>query len=255
MAEFRAQAKDIKGLILAGGSGSRLHPVTKVINKHLLPVGRKPMIYHPVSRLVEAGVHDIMVVSNAEHMGGILKLLGSGREFGCRFTYAVQDEAGGIAEAVGLAKNFVGPHALAVALGDNIFQQTLAPVVDRFREQGTGARVVLKEVSDPQRFGVATLQGNRIVEIEEKPLTPKSHYAVTGFYLYDANVFSIIKTLQPSARGELEITDVNRRYAAEGKLQFDILDGWWSDAGTFESLALVNRYLNADKSEERTSCS
>ncbi|MBN2559802.1 MAG: NTP transferase domain-containing protein [Phycisphaerae bacterium] len=233
----------MKGIVLAGGTGSRLLPLTKVTNKHLLPVGRKPMIYHPVEKLAEAGIDEILVVTGVEHMGDVVSLLGSGREFGARFTYKVQDEAGGIAQALGLAENFSGGAPLAVILGDNIFEDALTDQVSKYREQRRGARVLLKEVPDPQRFGVAELRDGKVVGIEEKPTRPKSSYAVTGVYFLDGNVFDIIRTLKPSGRGELEITDVNNAYLVRGELTYGIMRGWWSDAGTFESLARVQRLV------------
>ena len=234
----------IKGVVLAGGTGSRLMPLTKVTNKHLLPVGHKPMIFYPIEQLKSAGISEIMIVTGVEHMGDVVSLLGSGHNFGCNFTYRVQDEAGGIAQALGLAKGFVREdEAMAVILGDNIFENSFAPTAKSYLKQGGGARVLVKEVHDPGRFGVAEINDNKIMMIEEKPAQPKSNYAVTGVYFYDANVFSIIENLQPSNRGELEITDVNNHYAREGKLCFDIVDGWWTDAGTFPSLALANKLI------------
>lgn len=235
----------MKGIVLAGGTGSRLFPLTKVTNKHLLPVGQKPMIYHPVEKFVEAGIKEILIVTGVEHMGAVVGLLGSGKDFGCRFTYRVQDEAGGIAQALGLAEHFVHGDLCSVILGDNIFQDSIAGEVRAFTEQGKGARILLKEVSDPQRFGVAELSGDHVVKIEEKPKTPKSNWAVTGIYFYDAKVFEVIKTLKPSGRGELEITDVNNYYIREKQLSYGKLKGWWSDAGTFESLNRVNQLLEA----------
>ncbi|MCB1164267.1 MAG: sugar phosphate nucleotidyltransferase [Candidatus Krumholzibacteriia bacterium] len=226
----------MKGIILAGGTGSRLYPLTKVTNKHLLPVGRVPMIFHPLSKLVEAGIEEILVVTGTEHMGDVVGLLGSGREFDCRITYRVQDEAGGIAQALGLAENFSHGDPMTVILGDNIFADSIRPGVEAFERQGTGARIFLKEVRQPERFGVAELAEDRIVSIEEKPAKPKSHMAVCGIYIYDGRVFDIIRALKPSGRGELEITDVNNAYIAEGTLRYQVLDGWWTDAGTFESL-------------------
>ncbi len=230
----------IKGVILAGGTGSRLMPLTKVTNKHLLAIGHKPMIYYPIEKLLGAGIEDIMIVTGVEHMGDVVNLLGSGKEFNCRFTYKVQDEAGGIAQALALAEDFSNDGPLAVILGDNIFNASLKEYADRYRTQEKGARVLLKQVSDPNRFGVAQLQDDKIITIEEKPKEPKSDYAVTGIYFYDAQVFDIIRKLEPSGRGELEITDVNNEYVARGQMSFDILQGWWSDAGTFESLKKVN---------------
>ncbi len=229
----------MKGVILAGGTGSRLMPLTKVTNKHLLPVGDKPMIYYPIERLVGAGIEELLIVTGVEHMGDVVGLLGSGRDFDCRFTYKVQDEAGGIAQALGLAENFAGGDRIAVILGDNIFEDALKADAEQFANQASGARILLKEVPDPQRFGVAEVTGGRVVGIEEKPASPKSAMAVTGVYFYDADVFEIVRTLEPSGRGELEITDVNNAYVARGDLTFGVLDGWWSDAGTFESLARV----------------
>jgi glucose-1-phosphate thymidylyltransferase len=230
----------MKGIILAGGTGSRLFPLTKVTNKHLLPVGREPMIYHPVRKLIEADIDEILVVTGVDHMGDVVNLLGSGKEFGCRFTYKVQDEAGGIAQALGLAENFAGGVPVCVILGDNVFQDSIATFVSAFERQRRGARVVLKRVQDPQRFGVAEVEGDRIVRIVEKPKVPRSDLAVTGVYFYDAHVFDAIRSLRPSARGELEITDVNNHYLAKGALQFDLLKGWWTDAGTFDSLLRAN---------------
>ncbi len=231
---------DLKGIVLAGGTGSRLMPLTKVTNKHLLPIGHKPMIYYPIEKLVGAGIAEILVVTGTEHMGDMVNLLGSGREFNCRFTYKVQDEAGGIAQALSLAENFAHGHPMAVILGDNIFEDPLQPYADAFRRQPGGARIVGKEVPDPERFGVAEVEGDRVLSIEEKPARPKSHIAVTGIYFYDTCVFDIIRTCTPSARGELEITDVNNAYIRRGELRFDRMAGWWSDAGTFASLAHVN---------------
>jgi len=233
----------LKGVVLAGGTGSRLNPLTKVTNKHLLPVGRKPMIYYPIEKLLSAGIKEILIVTGVEHMGDVVNLLGSGVEFGCRFTYKVQDQAGGIAQALGLAEDFAGDSGIAVVLGDNIFQASLKKYADNFIAQGSGARLLLKQVADPQRFGVAEVAGNKVVGIEEKPKQPKSDYAVTGIYFYDSTVFEIIKTLKPSGRGELEVTDLNNAYIAKGQLGYDIIDGWWSDAGTFESLNRVNELV------------
>jgi glucose-1-phosphate thymidylyltransferase len=235
----------MKGVVLAGGTGSRLFPLTKVTNKHLLPVGREPMIHHPISKLTGAGVDEILVVTGVDHMGDVVTLLGSGREFGCRFTYKVQDEAGGIAQALGLAENFAGGSALCVILGDNIFQDSIAAYAQRFREQGRGARILLKEVPDPQRYGVAEIASDgRVVGIEEKPKRPRSSLAVTGIYFYDGGVFEAIRALKPSARGELEITDVNNAYVARGEMRHDVLAGWWTDAGTFESLRHANELVH-----------
>lgn len=230
----------MKGVILAGGTGSRLYPLTRVTNKHLLPVGHMPMIYYPINKLRRAGINNIMIVTGVEHMGSIVGSLGSGREFGCEFTFRVQDEAGGIAQALSLAEDFACGDQIAVILGDNVFQDDIGPFAERFRQQGRGARLVLKEVEDPERFGVAEVQGSKIVRIEEKPAAPKSKHAVTGIYFYDGEVFNIIKTLRPSARGEFEITDVNNAYIADSTMEFEMLQGWWTDAGTFSSLGRAN---------------
>lgn len=230
----------MKGIVLAGGTGSRLFPLTKVTNKHLLPVGFAPMLWHPVWKLKQAGMEEILIVTGTEHMGEVVRCLGSGKDFGCRFTYKVQDEAGGIAQALGLAENFVAGDNLCVILGDNIFQDDLAADAEAFRKQGQGARILLKPVQDPQRFGVAELRGDRVIGIEEKPKEPKSNLTVTGIYFYDATVFDIIRTVKPSGRGEMEITDVNNTYISRGEMTFGTLKGWWTDAGTFPSLALAN---------------
>jgi glucose-1-phosphate thymidylyltransferase len=236
---------DLRGVVLAGGTGSRLFPLTKVTNKHLLPVGREPMIFHPLKKLVEAGISEILVVTGVHHMGDVVGLLGSGREFGCELTYRVQDEAGGIAQALGLARRFGRSGRLAVILGDNIFQSPLTPFAEAFRRQRSGAKILVQEVSDPGRYGVAVTAGDRVTKIIEKPANPPSNLAVTGIYFYDETVFEIVDGLAPSGRGELEITDVNNAYIARGDLTFDVLPGWWTDAGTFESLrhasALVER--------------
>lgn len=230
----------MKGIILAGGTGSRLYPLTKVTNKHLLPVGKYPMIFHSVAKLKEADIQDILIVTGKDHMGDVVNLLGSGREMGVTFTYKVQDEAGGIAQALGLAEHFVGDDQMVVILGDNVFEDSIAPFVSNFRQQKNGAKILIQEVHDPQRYGVAELSGEKIVSIEEKPKQPKSNYAVTGIYMYDSTVFDIVKTLKPSGRGELEITDVNNAYIAKNELTYDVLKGWWTDAGTHASLAKAN---------------
>lgn len=231
----------MKGIILAGGTGSRLYPLTKVTNKHLLPVGKYPMIYHAIYKLREADIQDILVVTGRDHMGDVVNLLGSGHEFGVTFTYKVQDQAGGIAQALGLAEHFVGNDLMTVILGDNVFGDDISPYVRNFEKQGQGAKILIKEVPDPNRYGVAELSGDKIVSIEEKPKHPKSKYAVTGIYMYDNTVFDIIKTLKPSGRGELEITDVNNAYIECNQLTFDILHGWWTDAGTHASLSYANQ--------------
>jgi glucose-1-phosphate thymidylyltransferase len=234
---------DLKGIVLAGGTGSRLMPLTKITNKHLLPVGQKPMIFYPIEKLTSVGVEEILIVTGIEHMGDVVSLLGSGKGFGCRFTYKVQDQAGGIAQALALAENFAYNRLLAVILGDNIFQANLKSYADKFIAQETGARILLKQVADPRRFGVPELSDDRVIGIEEKPEEPKSDYAVTGIYFYDARVFDIIRELKPSARGELEITHVNQAYIEKGQLAYDILDGWWTDAGTFESLSRASELV------------
>ncbi|MCX7835609.1 MAG: sugar phosphate nucleotidyltransferase [bacterium] len=226
----------MKGIVLAGGTGSRLYPLTKVTNKHLLPVGNVPMIFYPIWKLVEAKIEEILIVTGVEHMGAVVNLLGSGREFGARFTYRVQDTAGGIAQALGLAENFVHGDLMTVILGDNIFEDSIVKMVEHFQTQKVGARILLKEVEDPHRFGVAEIDSGKVLSIEEKPKHPKSNFAVTGIYCYDSEVFDIIRTLKPSHRGELEITDVNNAYLKKGTLQADVMRGWWTDAGTFESL-------------------
>ena len=230
----------MKGIVLAGGTGSRLFPLTKVTNKHLLPVGYAPMLWHPVWKLKQAGIEEILIVTGTEHMGDVVRCLGSGKDFGCRFTYKVQDEAGGIAQALGLAENFVGGDSVCVILGDNIFQDDLTGDVEAFRKQGQGARILLKPVQDPQRYGVAELNGDKVIGIEEKPKEPKSNLSVTGIYFYDGTVFDIIRTVKPSGRGEMEITDVNNAYIQRGQMTFGTFQGWWTDAGTFPSLAVAN---------------
>ncbi|WP_145149279.1 sugar phosphate nucleotidyltransferase [Paenibacillus xylanexedens] len=230
----------MKAIILAGGTGSRLFPLTKVTNKHLLPVGKYPMIFHASYKLKQAGLTDIMVITGKEHMGDVVNLLGSGSNMGVSFTYRVQDEAGGIAQALGLAEQFAGDEQIVVILGDNVFEDNITEYVVSFREQRCGAKILIQEVSDPHRFGVPEIDGQRIVSIEEKPQIPKSNYAVTGIYMFDNEVFNIIRTLKPSDRGELEITDVNNAYIESGNLTYDILQGWWTDAGTHASLARAN---------------
>jgi glucose-1-phosphate thymidylyltransferase len=234
---------DLRGIVLAGGTGSRLMPLTKVTNKHLLPVGQKPMIFYPIEKLTAIGIEEILIVTGVEHMGDVVSLLGSGSNFGCRFTYKVQDQAGGIAQALALAENFAKDRLMAVILGDNIFQAGLKSYAEKFVAQQSGARILLKQVLHPQGGGGAELSGDRIIGIEEKPERPKSDFAVTGIYFYDGGVFDIIKTLKPSDRGELEITHVNQDYIAKGQLAYDIIDGWWTDAGTFESLNTANELV------------
>ncbi|GAB2669932.1 sugar phosphate nucleotidyltransferase [Paenibacillus thermoaerophilus] len=234
----------MKGIILAGGTGSRLYPLTKVTNKHLLPVGKYPMIFHPIYKLIEAGIEEILIVTGKEHMGDVVNLLGSGHDFGVTFTYKVQDQAGGIAQALGLAENFVNGDKSVVILGDNIFNDSICPYVEKFRAQERGAKILIQEVEDPERYGVPELSGDRIVSIEEKPKQPKSNYCVTGIYMYDSQVFDIIKSLSPSSRGELEITDVNNAYVKKDLLTYDILPSWWTDAGTFPSYAKANQLVD-----------
>ncbi len=227
----------MKGVILAGGLGSRLFPLTKVTNKHLLPVYNKPMIYYPIETLVKAGIRDILVVTGGNSSGDFLKLLGNGKQFGLKhINYTYQEGEGGIAHALSLAEHFVNGEKMVVILGDNIIQEDISPQVRHFERQAEGARLLLKKVPDPERFGVAALRGDKIVRITEKPKKPDSPYAVVGIYLYDAEVFNFIRTLKPSRRGELEITDVNNWYLKRGVLEFDFLKGFWTDAGTFESL-------------------
>jgi glucose-1-phosphate thymidylyltransferase len=227
----------MKGVVLAGGTGSRLFPLTKITNKHLLPIYDKPMIYYPIQTLVDACIRDIMIVTGGRNAGEFLRLLGNGKEFGLtHLNYAYQEGEGGIAEALELAAHFADGDRICVILGDNIIEGSIRQAVDAFSEQAAGARILLKEVPDAGRFGVAEICGDRIAGIEEKPKLPKSNYAVTGIYLYDATVFEKIRTLVPSDRGELEITDVNNDYIREGSMTFSFLEGWWTDAGTFESL-------------------
>ena len=227
----------MKGIVLAGGTGSRLFPLTKITNKHLLPIYDRPMIYYPIQTLVDAGIRDILIVTGGRNSGDFLRLLANGKEFGLKhINYTYQEGEGGIADALGLAEHFADGDKICVVLGDNIIEGSIRESVERFRQQPQGGHILLKEVQDAERFGVAELSGQRIVGIEEKPRKPKSNYAVTGIYMYDASVFEKIKTLVPSHRGELEITDVNNAYIREGTMTFSFLDGWWTDAGTFESL-------------------
>jgi glucose-1-phosphate thymidylyltransferase len=236
----------MKGIVLAGGTGSRLYPLTKITNKHLLPIYDKPMIYYPIQTLVDAGIKDILLVTGGKNSGDFLRLLANGKQFGlAHLNYTYQEGEGGIAEALSLAEHFADGHRICVILGDNIIQGSIREAVDQFRQQPSGARILLKEVPDAERFGVAEMQGDRIVRIEEKPRTPKSNYAVTGVYMYDETVFDKIKTLVPSKRGEMEITDVNNAYIAEGTMRFNYLDGWWTDAGTFESLLRAGNLVSA----------
>jgi glucose-1-phosphate thymidylyltransferase len=234
----------MRGVVLAGGLGTRLLPLTKVTNKHLLPIYDRPMIYYPIQALANAGIQEIMLVTGGNSAGDFLKLLGNGKDFGLkRLNYSYQEGEGGIADALRLAEHFVDGEPVCVILGDNIIEGNIARAADAFREQQKGAKILLKEVKNAQRFGVPILEGSRVVKIEEKPANPRSSYAVTGMYFYDAGVFDIIKTLKPSGRGELEITDVNNAYIADGTLTWDILEGWWTDAGTIESLHLANQLV------------
>ena len=230
--------------MLAGGTGSRLNPLTRVTNKHLLPVYNKPMVNYPIQTLVNAGIHEILLVTGGKNAGDFLRLLGNGRDFGLKhLNYTYQEGEGGIAEALGLAEYFAGDGPICVVLGDNIIENDICGAVENFKKQKDGAKILLKEVEDADRFGVAEIRGDRVVGIEEKPKKPKSNYAVVGIYLYDATVFEKIRRLKPSGRGELEITDVNNFYIDEGKLTYEILDGWWTDAGTFESLLRANNLV------------
>ncbi len=232
----------MKGVILAGGLGTRLYPLTKVTNKHLLPVYNKPMIYYPIQSLINAGISDILLVTGGNNAGDFLRLIGNGKEFGLKhIDYTYQEGEGGIADALKLAEYFAAGDNIAVMLGDNIIEKNFRKAAEEFRQQGSGAKIILKEVPDPERFGVPVLEGDRVVKIEEKPDKPKSKYAVTGIYFFDNTVFDIARSLVPSDRGELEITDVNNVYINRGELTYDILEGWWSDAGTFISL---NRATN-----------
>lgn len=231
----------MKGVVLAGGLGTRLWPLTKVTNKHLLPIYNKPMIYYPIETLVRAGITEILIVTGGNNAGDFLRLLGNGKEFGLKdLHYAYQEGEGGIAQALALAEHFADNGRIVVILGDNIIEDEISFAVEKFCKQKKGAKILLKEVDDPERFGVAELEGDRIVRIEEKPKVPKTRFAVTGIYMYDDQVFNIIRTLKPSARGELEITDVNNVYISRNEMTFEFLKGWWTDAGTFESLFRAN---------------
>jgi glucose-1-phosphate thymidylyltransferase len=235
----------MKGVILAGGMGTRLAPLTRATNKHLLPVGREPMLYHPIRQLRSADIDDILVITSTDHMGDVVRCLGSGAQFDCSLTYRVQEEAGGIAHALALAEGFAGNDRICVVLGDNIFQYTIRPYANGFRAQEHGARVLLKQVDEPRHYGVAALDEKHVIEIEEKPRAPKSNFAVVGLYFYDATVFDHIRQIERSARGELEITSVNNRYIAAGLLQYDVCHGEWTDAGKHESYQQANQILSA----------
>src|SRR6267154_6888066 len=234
----------MKGVVLAGGTGSRLNPLTRVTNKHLLPVYDKPMVYYPIQTLVNAGIQEILLVTGGKNAGEFLRLLGNGRDFGLKhINYTYQEGEGGIAEALGLAEHFAEGEPVCVVLGDNIIENNVRKAVENFKKQSQGAKVLLKEVQDAERFGVAEVRRDRVVNIEEKPRKPKSNYAVIGIYLYDSTVFQKIRRLKPSGRGELEITDVNNFYIEERNLSYEILEGWWTDAGTFESLLRANNLV------------
>jgi glucose-1-phosphate thymidylyltransferase len=241
----------MKGIVLAGGTGSRLFPLTKITNKHLLPIFDRPMIYYPIQTLVDAGIQDILVVTGGRNSGDFLRLLANGKEFGLKhINYTYQEGEGGIADALGLAEHFADGEKICVVLGDNIIEKDIRAAADRFRLQSHGAHILLKEVQDAERFGVAEVSGNHIVGIEEKPKMPKSNYAVTGIYMYDSTVFDKIRTLVPSRRGELEITDVNNAYIREGTMTFSYLDGWWTDAGTFDSLLRAANLVAESRAHE-----
>ena len=234
----------MKGVVLAGGLGSRLRPLTAVTNKHLLPVYDQPMIYYPIQTLVNAGITDIMIVTGGNSAGDFLKLLGNGKAFGLKhLNYTYQEGEGGIAEALALVEHFTADEPVCVVLGDNIIEGNIAAAVEAYRKQKSGAKIILKEVPDPERFGVPELSGNNVVQIEEKPTSPKSKYAVIGIYMYDAEVYDIIRTLVPSGRGELEITDVNNAYIERKAMTWEVLEGWWTDAGTFESLLRASKLV------------
>jgi glucose-1-phosphate thymidylyltransferase len=227
----------MKGIVLAGGTGSRLYPLTKITNKHLLPIYDKPMIYYPIQTLVDADITDLLIVTGGRNSGDFLRLLANGKQFGLKhINYSYQEGEGGIAEALGLAEHFADGEKICVILGDNIIEGSIRQAVEDFRKQPAGAKILLKEVHDAERFGVAEIKDGLIVGIEEKPKHPKSNFAVTGIYMYDGSVFEKTRVLKPSARGELEITDVNNAYIRDGEMTFDYLDGWWTDAGTFDSL-------------------
>ena len=234
----------MKGVVLAGGLGSRLFPLTKITNKHLLPVYDKPMIYYPIQTLINAGIKDIMVVTGGNYAGHFLQLLGNGREFGLKdLNYTYQQGEGGIADALSLVEHFADDEPVCVVLGDNIIEGNIRKAAEDYRQQGRGAKILLKKVHDPQRFGVPEIEGDRVLRIEEKPKDPKSDYAVIGIYFFDNTVFDVIKTLKPSDRGELEITDVNNHFINEGTMTWNELEGWWTDAGTFESLLYASNLV------------
>ncbi|MDP8296711.1 MAG: sugar phosphate nucleotidyltransferase [Candidatus Orphnella occulta] len=236
----------MKGVVLAGGLGSRLYPLTSITNKHLLPVWDKPMVYYPIKTLVDAGIRDVMIVTGGNNAGDFLRLLGNGKELGLKhIEYAYQKGEGGIADALRLTEDFIDGNKSVIVLGDNIIEKSIKKFVDRFRQQDSGGRILIKKVPDPERFGVVEFnkKKNRIIKIAEKPKKPKTHYAVTGIYMYDGRVFDIVKSLKPSARGELEITDVNNAYIKHGQMEYDVLSGFWTDSGTFESLLRANNLV------------
>jgi len=234
----------MKGIVLAGGLGTRLQPLTKITNKHLLPVYNRPMIFYPLWTLINAGIQEILIVTGGNNAGDFLRLLGNGSEFGLKhLNYTYQQGEGGIAAALSLAQHFADGGKICVILGDNIIERNVQRAADAFRKQPRGAKILLKRVPDPQRFGVPLLRGKRVVRVIEKPKRPPSRYAVTGIYFYDASVFDYVNALKPSRRGELEITDVNNRYIEAGLMTYEILRGWWTDAGTFESLARASRLV------------
>lgn len=250
----------MKGVVLAGGTGSRLNPLTRVTNKHLLPIYDKPMVYYPIQTLVNAGIREILLVTGGKNAGDFLRLLGNGRHFGLKhLNYTYQEGEGGIAEALGLAEDFADGDSICVILGDNIIENNIGNAVENFKRQTQGAKILLKEVPNAERFGVAEIRGNRVIGIEEKPQLPKSNYAVIGVYLYDTSVFEKIRRLKPSGRGELEITDVNNFYIQDGTLTYEVLDGWWTDAGTFESLLRASNLVaetgaNKMPNEKKVTC-
>ena len=244
----------MKGIVLAGGTGSRLFPLTKITNKHLLPIFDKPMIYYPIQTLVEAGITDLLIVTGGRNSGDFLRLLANGKEFGLKhINYTYQEGEGGIAEALALAEHFAEGNKICVILGDNIIEGSIREAVREFESQQCGAKILLKRVNDAERFGVAQIDGDRIVGIEEKPAKPKSNYAVTGIYMYDESVFDKTRTLKPSARGELEITDVNNAYIGEGTMTFNYLEGWWTDAGTFDSLLRAANLVHDTRRKQESS--
>jgi len=245
----------MRGIILAGGTGSRMYPCTKVTNKHLLPVYNKPMIYYPIQTLVDAGIKEILIVSGKGRCGDFLNLLGSGKEFGVTLTYEIQEEAGGIAQALQIGKRFAGNESIIVLLGDNIFEDNIKGYVQEFKKQGDGARIFVKEVSweEAKRFGLANIQGDKVIEFEEKPQTPKSNLAITGLYMFDQGVFKFIDSLEPSARGELEITDAIDHYVKNGRCYCSKITGFWLDAGTFESMLEAGKIIKEKEETKPTS--